>query len=261
MPPPPPPPPTRLSVKAVAPSLQRAHVHNAHIRRHRCPTDDVRRWPRRRRRPATRDRGRGRVSAGHQAPGALVGREEGGRWRHRVGHNRRLQLSDRLARLRHAVPGRRRGAHRYTNTTVASAPRVAGMHYCTAYIIILYCTGGSQGCAFARLQYLYALARSPLDFREEIEGKNGIAPKENAFSCIYLHLLTYDYLLKDSDYSSLQLGSAQTSYKAIRKWFDTSEIYHCNSYVVYTQVYAGNSVNAGNTLYKCLFRNNRTPDD
>jgi len=74
----------------------------------RCRSDDF--W----RRSATTDR-RDDLSAGHETHAALVvvGREESRRRRHRVGCNGPVQLSDRIARLRHTVPGRRHSAHRY----------------------------------------------------------------------------------------------------------------------------------------------------
>jgi len=88
----------------------------------RCRPDDVPRKRRRRRPPAVclgDDGDRGHVSAGHETPAALVvGRGEGRRRRHRMGHSRRVQLSDRVARLRHALLGRRRRAHRYTTVQV-----------------------------------------------------------------------------------------------------------------------------------------------
>lgn len=74
----------------------------------RCPTDDVRRW-------LATDRGDG-VPAGLETPALVVGRGESRRRRHRLGHNRRVKLSDRLARLRHPVLGRRHSAHRYPET-------------------------------------------------------------------------------------------------------------------------------------------------
>lgn len=63
--------------------------------------------------------GDGRVPAGHQASALVVRRGESRRRRHPVGHNRRIQLSDRLARLRHSFLGRRSRAHRYERRFVS----------------------------------------------------------------------------------------------------------------------------------------------